>query len=412
MALACVAGLALAGCASLAEYRDEPPKTAEIVRNIRCELIEVIQSDKRYDWLLTEKGKGWTVKLSFDFLVDQNGEISTGDNTWVFPMNQGATFLLTLGGGVTGTGNRRENIEFDHALKDLVPEPQPQNLGCYGPRGGRLAQLGGNIGIADLIERATLAKGLSANDASLSMKDHASLSKTTDDTSLSKMTYFVEFIVKKTANLSPKFNLIPIGKEKTFTSVPRWNGTRTDTQRLTITFNAPEKEKEAEVCPVMSDALAGWPNLAEPRRKCPMPVYEVAVRPSCRILQLDTQCKQREKDGDCALLPVKDHPEELKCEFACRLLNKKECDAREGDCKWNDAEDRKQCEAKPSSQKKPQFRFLSVDDNKPRRLFVPRPATTSSGGLSQSDKDALDRAAARGLLESIDAQLTRQRPGN
>lgn len=39
-------------------------------------------------------------------------------------------------------------------------------------------------------------------------------------------------------------------------------------------------------------------------------------------------------------------------------------------------------------------------------------ATGHDGGLSAADKEALDRAHTRTLLENIDAQLRRQRLGN
>lgn len=337
--LACVAASAIAGCATLPEYRDDPIKTAEVVRNVRCELVDAIRSDLRGNqWLLTEHGKGWLVKLSFDLSVDHSGDISTGDNTWIFPMNQGATFVLTLGAGLTGTGNRRENIEFDHSVRDLNNDP---NLYCPDEQRGRHAQLSGYLGIEDLIERASRSREVP-----------------TDDGALSKLGYTVEFIVKRTANLTPKFNLIPIGKEKTYTGTPKWIGTRSDTQKLTLTFTLPAAEKEKEECPVRPDGGGEWPE----GTKCPAAVYIVDVVRTCPAVIEENRCTGRT------------------------------------DCKWTDGRCTSKDPARAAARGAP-------------RVVRSAPSAPSSG-LSPADRQKLDNAQTRGLLQDIESQLSRQRLGN
>ena len=236
---ACMAASVIAGCATLPEYRDEPIKTADVVRHVRCELRDAIRTNLGGNrWLLNDKKKGWNVKLSFDLWVDHSGDISTGDNVWVFPLNHGATFLLTLTGGVTGTASRRENIEYDQKLQKLESDP---SLDCPGEDLGRYAQLSGYLGIADLIERASRSKEVA-----------------TDNAELSKLAYTLEFVVRKTGGLTTKFNLIPVGKEKSFTGSPKWVGTRSDTQRLTLTFAPPAADPRVEACAVIPDG-EGWP---------------------------------------------------------------------------------------------------------------------------------------------------------
>jgi hypothetical protein len=304
---------------------------------------------------MTEHGKGWGAKLSFTFEVNHNGELSTGDDTWVFPLNMGATFSVALTGQFTGTGNRKENIEFDQSLKKLA-EDSKLALECS-ERGqaGRFARLGGYLGIDDLIERAHLSRGEAYDD-------------------YSKLTYDLEFTIKKNASLTPRFSLVPIGKEKFFTGSMKWAGTRTDTQKLGLTFTAPDEPKKPASCAVVPLDPAGWPDPST----CPTVVYRVDAKPApCKNLN-KTQCEARSQ---------LDTPPRLKCT-------------------WVKAGEEGACTA-PG---------VAASDERARGSFVARSprstGPTSGSGLDPADKAKLDNAQTRSLLQDIQSDVARQRLGN
>ena len=355
VALACLVAAVMAGCATLPTYRDDPVKTAEVVRHVRCELRDAIRADPGGNrWLLNDKRKGWNVKLSFDLWVDHSGDVSTGDNVWVFPFHHGATFLLTLSGGVTGTGNRRENIEFDQKLQKLESDA---NLDCPEEDLGRFAQLSGYLGIADLIERASRSKEVARDNAELS-----------------KLAYTLEFVVRKTGGLTTRFNLIPTGKEKTFTGTPRLIGSRSDTQRLTLTFAPPASDPRVEACAVVQDG-SDWPDPSA----CPIAVYTVDAKPApCSQLTDENKCKRR------------------------------------NDCTWGGD---KMCRVTRASGGAPETRRMSPPSPEPTTRSAAPPVVraappSSSSGLTPADKANLDNANTRGLLQDIESQLSRQRLGN
>jgi hypothetical protein len=340
----------VAGCSTLPEYRDEPIKTADVVRHVRCELRDAIRSDPGGNrWLLTDKNKGWNVKLSFDLWVDHSGEVSTGDNVWVFPLNHGATFLLTLGGGVTGSGNRRENIEFDQRLQRLEGDT---SLYCPDEVLDRHGKLRGYLGIEDLIQRASRSREVTVNNAELS-----------------KLSYTLEFLVRKTGGLTTRFNLIPIGKEKTYTGTPRLIGAHTDTQRLTLTFAPPAADPRIEACAVVPDG-GEWPDPSA----CPIAVYEVSAKPA-----------------------------------ACGVLTDQRKCSRRPDCAWVAAGNGSVCQEKSGTAER---RSLpGVRSAAPRAIERAIPSAGGSG-LTPADRAALDNANTRGLLQDIETQLSRQRLGN
>lgn len=325
----------IAGCATLPEYRDEPITTADVVRHVRCELRDALRSSGN-EWLTANK---WNVKLSFTFDLQQSGEISTGDNGWTFPLNQGATFVASFTAGLTGTGNRTENIEFDQNLPFLKDD---QTLPCPKEDLGRFDQLGGYLGIADLLERGSLSRDLTPTQA----------------TSISKLAYTVEFIVKKNANLNPKFNMIPIGKEKLFSGSAKWMGSFSDTQKLILTFTPPADKPEAP-CPVSSDVAGGWPT-----DKCPAPVYVVEVKRPCVALAED-KCKRR------------------------------------NDCRWNTTPAPGACASTiPPTMAAAPFSRVAP--------FGAARRAPAGPGVGQADKQILDSGYGNSVLNNINTQLQRQ----
>ena len=368
---ACAAVAATVGCATLPEYRDEPVTTAEIVRHVRCELRGAIRSDPRYRWLLNQHGKGWNARLSFTFEVNHSGDISIGESAWNFPLTAGGTFNLSLTGGVKGTGNRRENIEFDQKLTKLDADPY---LACSTAEPSRYARLGGRLGIADLLERATLSRPEAYND-------------------YTKMGYDLEFAVVRNASLTPRFSVIPIGGKNTFGGNARWIGTNSDTQKLSLTFTPPARDKE-EVCSVVSDPNdpSGW---ADPK-SCPTPVYQVKAVTACQFLPSRDACAARQ---DCTFIPAPGGKEA--CAPVCGKLSQNQCNAR-SDCKW--MAETKTCAA---SARNGERRMLTTAP-----FLVRTPAAPPAGSVSPADREALDRASSRNVLESIESDLRRQRIGN
>jgi hypothetical protein len=372
---ACAVASVIAGCATLPEFHEPPPTTAEIVRHVRCELRDALKIPGN-EWLTDPKT--WLVKLSFTFDIQHSGDVST-DNNFTFPLNAGATFGINFTGGVTGTGNRTENMEFDQRLQQLRDD---KSLHCPDEQLGRYDRLAGYLGIADLLERASRSREKTPMQAG----------------SISKLAYTVEFIIKRNGTVTPKFNLIPIGTEKAYTGSAKWLGSRSDTQKLVLTFTpSPDKEEDCDV--VVADLGAPW---MAPRR-CPAPVYQVNVRPACGIIPFDTMCKDRK---DCALPPGS-----KSCLPACHVLfEKKQCDARKQDCVWDAhgkscamSEAEKRRVAKEEALQKSRPRALQLT---PRSLVVAPPA--AQGGLSPRELDTLDRASSRTINESIDLQLRRQ----
>jgi hypothetical protein len=238
IALARLATSIVAGCAKLPEYREDAVSTADIVLNIKCELREAAWSDPRNQWVQT-----WNAGLILALEVTHSGGIDS-DNTWVFPLNQGATFILGLTGGFSGQATRTERVNFKEKLTDLHND---KDLMCEREDPGRYARLGGRLGIDDLFARV----GLMQKDARINPK---------------QLDYNLDFVIKKNATTTPKFNLVPIGKEKTYTGSLKWTGSRGDKHSLKITLEPPDRP--APGCPVPLSF-----------GKCPIPVYNVTPPP-------------------------------------------------------------------------------------------------------------------------------------
>jgi len=92
--------------------------------------------------------------------------------------------------------------------------------------------------------------------------------ETSNLTNLTQMDYNLDFVIKKAAGLAPRFNLIPIGKEKTFSGGLRWAGASNDTQTLKITLIPPAERERPVAC--ARELVDG---------KCPLPVY-IVEKPS------------------------------------------------------------------------------------------------------------------------------------
>ena len=234
---ALVSLLLLTGCATLPEYREPPISTAEVILNIKCELRDAAWSNPENMWV-----REWNAGLVLSLLIDHNGGVDA-DASVVFPLSQGATFPLALFGGATGSANRTERIDFKENLTDLRNK---HDLQCSRERPDRHARLGGRLGIEDLFARVTHAKEI----AKINPKE---------------LNYNLDFVIRASASATPKFNLIPIGPEKTFTGSLKVGASRTDTHTLKIVLQPPER-------------LAGCP-VPLSFGRCPTPVYNVDIPP-------------------------------------------------------------------------------------------------------------------------------------
>jgi hypothetical protein len=234
--LACIAAWAAAGCATLPEYKEDPLTTADVIRHIRCELRHAVWSHPGNEWI-----QRWKAGYTFSMEVNHLGGLDS-ESTWVFPLNQGATFVLALTGGFTGSGTRTEKVEFDEGLTFLRDDPK---LECFDGTPDRHARLGGQLGFSDLLERVGHSRMV------------ANIAPTT-------LAYDLVFVIKKAAGVAPRFNLIPIGKEKTYTGSLKWAGSHSDTQTLRMVFTPPAKPDRPPQCEV---ALVDG--------RCPLPVYMV-----------------------------------------------------------------------------------------------------------------------------------------
>ena len=233
-----VATSVVAGCATLPQFREDPITTADVILNIKCELREAVWLYRGNEWV-----QKWIAGLTFSLDVTHTGGLDA-DASWVFPMAQGATFSIAPVGGFSGQATRKESINFNESLEFLRDDPK---LRCAPQDPDRYARLGGQIGFADLLERV----GRSMDSANIRPKE---------------LSYNLDFVIKKNANVTPRFSLIAIGKEKKFTGFPKWSGSYSDTQSLKLVLTRPA-EDDRDKPPACKHKLV--------EGKCPQPVYQV-----------------------------------------------------------------------------------------------------------------------------------------
>jgi hypothetical protein len=236
MPVALVVVAQLAGCATLPPFRDDAVSTADVILNIRCELREAVWSRPGTEWVHT-----WNAGLTFGLEVQHTGGIDA-DTSWVFPMFQSATFTVAPVLGFSGQATRKENINFNEKLEFLRDDAK---LRCGTQDPDRYARLGGEIGFADLLDRV----GQSMDKANIQPKD---------------LSYNLDFVIKMNGNLTPKFSLIPVGRDGRFTGFAKWTGSHSDTQTLKLVLTPPAKVDKGPEC--KHKLVEG---------KCPIPVYQV-----------------------------------------------------------------------------------------------------------------------------------------
>jgi len=313
------AACCIAGCAVLPEYRETAPQTADVIRHIKCELLDAAYGLPENEWV-----RDWTAGLIFTFKVDHTGGLESDLASWRFPLNGGANFTISMTGGFSGQGTRTEVINFKVAMKNLVNDVNKGNFECYPDdrNPNRFARLGGRLGIADLFARAR----------------HTMDDAHVPEELMSQLSYNIDYIIKLGGTAQPRFNLVPIGKEKVFTGSLKWTGMRSDTQSLKITLTPPPKKKGCSVV-----ALDG-----SEFKDCPLvfAAFPLPVKPACSILGEDactsesTRCKWTPRTGTattgrCTVVPVQ----------CASLTTAKECGAEEDRCQWNQSTGK--CTSKP-----------------------------------------------------------------
>ena len=290
---------------------------------MKCEMRDAAWLYPENKWV-----RAWTAGLIFEFEVSHTGGLDS-DNTWVFPLNGFGVpqFTANLAGGFSGSGTRTERIDFKVPLSNK----NDPDLDCSENESGTRRRLAGRLGIEDIFERVRLT-----------MKE-ASVK------SVRQLDYNIVYVIKKNAGVTPRFSLIPIGKEKTFTGQLKWTGSHSDTQTLKITLTPP-----ADACDL------------EDVHGCPIPVFTVVP-----------------KIKECS---------KFKTEAACKGNN----------CRWVVGPEIDKCVAPPAG-----LRSMSPSD---RALSVrtPRPA---SPGISRADEEKNTSAQTKNVLESIESELRRQRIG-
>lgn len=214
-----IASLSIAGCVGLPQYFHDSVTTAEVVRHVRCEMRNAVRAQGPDAWIAK-----WNAAFIFEFEVFQTAG-ADADTTFVFPLNQGATFPLAAAAGFTGNGTRTERIYYDEKLAAIKEFKK-----CSPEEGVRGTGLGGSLGIGDLFQRAER----SLRQAELS------------DENLTQLDYNVNYVLKATGSVTPKFQLVPIGPERTFTGSLKLGGEYRDTQLLKITLKPPKKKEKCE----------------------------------------------------------------------------------------------------------------------------------------------------------------------
>ena len=239
-AACCVTAFA-SGCATVPDYRDDEITTADVITSIKCEL-------RNAAWRMHPENRiyfsGWNAGFIVELQVFHKGG-QESDASFVVPLHPG-TFTLGLTSGLTGEATRTERINFSEKLSDLNAD---RGLVCPGehPR-GRYALLGGELGMADLFNRARESIA------------QARIQPT-------QLDYNIEFIIRMDGSISPKFSMIPIGNDRTLSAGLKLLGSRKDTHSLKLVLKPPP-ERVAVACAVELE-----------HGRCPTPVYTVTPKP-------------------------------------------------------------------------------------------------------------------------------------
>jgi hypothetical protein len=214
--------LALSGCATLPEYRDDNITTADVVLNIKCEMRDAVWRHPAHAWL-----KDWDAGFTLQLNVFHKGG-ATGNASLVVPLNPG-TFTIALDAGADGEATRNATMEFSERLNRLRSfGPCPHDYASQ----DRRWLLEGELGIRDWLERVALSQ----ESATIFPKSVA---------------YSLEFIIRKNGGVKPSFSMIPVGRNR-FGGDVNLTGSRRDTHKVSIAL-AKHKEPEPQKVVIVDD---------------------------------------------------------------------------------------------------------------------------------------------------------------
>jgi hypothetical protein len=173
-----------------------------------------IAGQSSIDWMIGDENKTWSAGFTLTMKTFQKGG-ATGDASFVVPLNPGS-FSLGFKAGVTGEVTREEKIDFTEKFFKLYDFDKCPSDSATNQNNSLLQ---GKIGFYDLLERVALAK------------EHEIIKPTS-------LAYNLDFVIKYNGNVSPKFNLIPVGN-KTLTAGLNLDGDRHNFHLLKVVFSPP-----------------------------------------------------------------------------------------------------------------------------------------------------------------------------
>ncbi|WP_350333447.1 hypothetical protein [Coralliovum pocilloporae] len=229
------ASFIFAGCASVPRPKAWNITTTDVIKNIRCELMNAAWRKHPENKALLN---GWGVDVDLTLKVFQKSGLSA-DAAFVVPLNPG-TFTIGLSAGTTGDATRSERIQFSERINDLNREIAPLACDHSSDSKGKRALLS-DLRIADFLGGALDSKNKAKID-------------------ISTLTYTVNFALTVDAGANPQLSAIPLGNSRTFGGNLNWSATQTDTHTLALNFAKLPKAS----CEVK-----------EVDGKCPLPVYLV-----------------------------------------------------------------------------------------------------------------------------------------
>lgn len=232
--LAGTAGLWLSACASFPDLPDGPEVDAyAIIRSIECELAAARLDLKteyapsgRY-WL-----DNWAVGMELELKAKRSGGATAAlDLGWPIDGGSGG---VKLGGTFKGVNEGFGKFSYSANLEDLEP--------CDGaPTEGILT---GDVGAGSWLRRVGRAMGETGNEPT-------------------GITYWVEFVVSRSADGGPKFKLVPVG-DASLDAALTLTGEAEDRHRLTLTFSRLQIKPPAAAAPAKAAARPAAPRKGKP----------------------------------------------------------------------------------------------------------------------------------------------------
>ena len=185
--------------------------------------------------------KDWNASFDLTLLEDRKGTLQANASFASYAVPGILALPLNLSQNRTAT--RTEKISFKDKISALADESK-NKCGLDALPASPQSPLSGEIGIADIIHRANESRSESGM-------------------TIEGLTYTLSFSITRTADLHPKFNIIPAGAVSIGTDADV-QGSRMQTHTLSLTFAKnppdnpcafPEYKAQYKVCPNLVVAL-------------------------------------------------------------------------------------------------------------------------------------------------------------